>query len=70
MRKKVFQAIGFPIAFFIDFIALQGYNYLYTFGGFVMKKIISLIKRGIKVYSNKAFRSKALTPTGTIPTGI
>ena len=23
-EKKVFQAIGFPIAFFIDFIALQG----------------------------------------------
>ena len=35
-----------------------------------MKKIISLIKSGIKAYSNKAFRSKALTPTGTIPIGI
>ena len=35
-----------------------------------MKKIIFLIKRGIKVYSNKAFRSKVLIPTGTIPIGI
>lgn len=36
----------------------------------VMKKFISLIKKGVKAYINQAVRSQALTPTGTIPMGI
>ena len=36
----------------------------------VMKKVISLIKRGAKAYFRQAAKSYAWTPTGTIPVGI
>ena len=36
----------------------------------VMKKAISLIKRGAKAYFRQAAKSYAWTPTGTIPVGI
>ena len=36
----------------------------------VMKKVISLIKRGAKAYFRQAAKSYVWTPTGTIPVGI
>ena len=36
----------------------------------VMKKIISLIKRGAKAYLRHLSNTYVLTPTGTIPIGI
>nr|UVM79641.1 MAG: hypothetical protein [Bacteriophage sp.] len=36
----------------------------------VMKKVISLIKRGAKAYFRQAAKAYAWTPTGTIPVGI
>lgn len=36
----------------------------------VMKKVISLIKRGAKAYFRQAAKTYAWTPTGTIPVGI
>lgn len=35
-----------------------------------MRKVISLIKRGAKVYFRQASKTYAWAPTGTIPTGI
>lgn len=35
-----------------------------------MKKIISLIKSGVKVYFRQAAKTYAWTSTGTIPIGI
>ena len=35
-----------------------------------MKKVISLIKRGVKAYFRQAAKSYAWTPTGTILVGI
>ena len=35
-----------------------------------MKKVISLIKRGVKVYFRQAVKSYAWVSTGTIPVGI
>lgn len=36
----------------------------------VMKKVISLIKRGAKAYFRQAAKNHAWLPTGTIPVGI
>ena len=36
----------------------------------VMKKVISLIKRGAKAYFRQAAKNYAWLPTGTIPVGI
>ena len=35
-----------------------------------MKKVISLIKKGAKIYFRQAAKSYAWTPKGTIPVGI
>lgn len=35
-----------------------------------MKKVISLIKKGVKTYFRQAAKTYAWTPTGTIPVGI
>ena len=35
-----------------------------------MKKVVSLIKRGVKAYFRQAAKSHAWAPTGTIPVGI
>lgn len=35
-----------------------------------MKKIISLIKKGVKAYSRQAAKSYVWIPSGTIPVGI
>lgn len=35
-----------------------------------MKKVISLIKRGVKAYFRQAAKAYAWAPTGTIPVGI
>ena len=35
-----------------------------------MKKVISLIKRGVKAYFRQAIKSYAWISTGTIPVGI
>ena len=35
-----------------------------------MKKIISLIKKGIKAYSRQAAKSYVWIPSGTFPVGI
>lgn len=35
-----------------------------------MKKVISLIKRGVKAYFRQSAKAYAWTSTGTIPVGI
>ena len=46
------------------------HNILLTPNFNVMRKVISLIKRGAKAYFSQAAKSYAWTPTGTIPIGI
>lgn len=46
------------------------HNILLTPNFNVMRKVISLIKRGAKAYFRQAAKTYAWTPTGTIPVGI
>lgn len=46
------------------------HNILLTPNFNVMRKVISLIKRGAKAYFRQAAKTYAWTPTGTIPIGI
>ena len=46
------------------------HNILLTPNFNVMRKVISLIKRGAKAYFRQAAKSYAWTSTGTIPVGI
>ena len=46
------------------------HNILLTPNFNVMKKVISLIKRGAKAYFRQAAKTYAWTPTGTVPIGI
>ena len=46
------------------------HNILLTPNFNVMRKVISLIKRGAKAYFRQASKTYAWTPTGTIPVGI
>ena len=46
------------------------HNILLTSNFNVMKKIISLIKRGAKAYLRQVAKSYVWIPTGTIPVGI
>ena len=55
----------------VRFDSLWGeHNTLLTPNFNVMKKVISLIKRGIKAYSRQAAKSYVWIPSGTIPVGI
>ena len=46
------------------------HNILLTPNFNVMKKVISLIKRGAKTYFRQAAKTCTWAPTGTIPIGI
>lgn len=46
------------------------HNILLTPNFNVMRKVISLIKRGAKAYFRQVAKTYAWTPTGTIPIGI